>query len=478
MAENTVSTPRQEYLDQLPDVTRNKDAVKGERQIKSKAVVYLPPIPSMCTDTTTSNGVQTISLGTSVSCEGQSAYNKYLSLSQFYGATGRTIDGLVGLIFSKSAIVTLPKPVEYLESNSNSKGTTLRDFSKKACVEAMESPQSGVLVARPSTPKGASNADIESNNIKPKLLHYTFESIINWDYDTFNNEEKLSLVVLVEQTTERKWFTIKAVNQYRVLELIGGVYHQSLYNEKEEIITESQPVIINGNTSDEIPFYFIRVGTEGKAIINDLVDVNLHHYKLSADYNSKLYYSSFTIYYETNVQNGASQNMIIGNGIKWNGGLDSSFGILQPNGDADSHRLAMEDDEKRMAALGAEQLQQRGSMAESAEAKSLDKVAQNSTTANVAITVSEAITKALTFAAKWQGSEEEVIYQLNTDYNPTGMDAQTLTSRWAVYLGGGMTYQSFYEGMQKGEVVGVERDWQEEKTIIDAEQSGMDNTIE
>lgn len=475
MTASTVSTPSNIYISQKIDVDKNRAAVRGERSIKQATVKYLPPIPSMCTTTTISDGIQQISVGTGISIEGQSAYNKYLSLSQFYGATGRTVDGLVGLIFSKPAILELPSNIEYMEKNIDSKGTTVRDFSKKICTEAFISPMSGILVARPSTPEGSSKAVVESMNIRPKLLHYNFDSIINFDYDTVNNENKLSFVVLVEEVSKRTGFTVDTEKQYRVLELVDGVYHQSLYDEKEDVIEPPAPVIINGKTSNEIPFYFINTGSEGKSIINDLVDVNLHHYKLSADYNSKLYFSSFTIYYETNVQNGVSNNMVIGNGVKWNGGVDAEFGILQPDGTADSHRLAMEDDEKRMAALGAEQLQPRGSMAESAEAKTLDQVAQNSTTANVAITVSEVLTKAFIFAAKWQGSEEDVTYQLNTDYNPTGMDAQSLTARWSVYMGGGMTFAEFHEGMQKGEVISTSQTAEEAKSIIDAEQSGMNN---
>ena len=112
--------------------------------------------------------------------------------------------------------------------------------------------------------------------------------------------------------------------------------------------------------------------------------------------------------------------MIIGNGVKWNGSADGSFGILQPDGNADSHRLALQDTELRMAALGAEMLKPRTSGAESAEAKSLDQVAQNSTTANVAITVSDAITKALNFSSKIMGGSEDAVYRLNTDYSSLG----------------------------------------------------------
>tara|TARA_R110000744_G_scaffold57010_2_gene120023 strand:- start:1330 stop:2760 length:1431 start_codon:yes stop_codon:yes gene_type:complete len=474
----TVTEPRIEYTDQLIDVQRNRAAVAGERSVKRGGVVFLPPLASMCCSITyNDSGEQQFRQNVSLTLEGQAAYNKYLALSSFYGATGRTVDGLVGLIFSKKPVSELPSLIEYLGENADSKGNSLRDLAKKASTEAMISPRSGLLVARPSTPEGSSVATVELNNLRPKILSYKFEDIINWDYTVVNNVEKLSLVVLCELTTKRNGFKVETEKQYRVLELIEGVYHQSLYNDGGELTEAVLPVTINGSVSDEIPFYFIEVGAEGKAIINDLVDMNFHHYQVSADYNSKNHFSSFIIWYETGAQSG--QNMLMGNGVKWsNQATDATFGILQPDGNADALRISLQDDEQRMAALGAEALKPRQSGAESAEAKSLDQVAQNSTTADVAITVSETLTKALNFAAKWMGSTEEAVYQLNTDYNPTGMNAQSLTAMVAAYQGGAISYDTLYENLQRGEIATSERTAQDERTLIQNANTGMDDIIE
>ena len=470
----TVTEPRIEYTDQLIDVQRNRAAVAGERSVKRGGVKFLPPLASMCCSITyDENGEQQFRQSITLTKEGQAAYTKYIALASFYGATGRTVDGLVGLIFSKQAVQDLPDSIQYLDENADSKGNSLRDLAKKAATEAMVSPRSGILVARPSTPEGSSIADVEAQNLRPKLLSYKFEDIINWDYEVINNVEKLSLVVLCELTTKRDGFKVDVEKQYRVLELIEGVYHQSLYNDAGAKIEAVLPVTINGSTSDIIPFYFVEVGAEGKSIINDLVDMNFHHYQVSADYNSKNHFSSFTIYYETGAD--SSQNMLMGNGVKWsNRSSDATFGILQPDGNADALRISLQDDEQRMAALGAEALKPRSSGAESAEAKSLDQVAQNSTTADVAITISEALTKALNFASMWMGSTEEAVYQLNTDYNPTGMSGQDLTAMVSAYQGGAISYDTLYENLQRGEIASVERTADEERAMIINADTGMD----
>lgn len=469
-----VTTPRKEYSDMLPSVTKNRLAVAGQRAVRNAGIKCLAPLASMLCSTTYKDGISQVNYSTSLTVEGQAKYQKYLANAYFYGASGRTVSGLKGLISAKKPVKEIPSVIEYMDTNINGKGQNLRDFSDEAVNEAFTSVWSGILVARPTTPEGSSKLDEETQNLRPKLLHYKFESIINWDYEVINNIEKLSLLVLKESTTKRDGFKVETKDQYRVLELINGLYVQSLYDEGGELIEAQTAVIFNGKPSDEIPFYWIVAETQTKAVIDDLVDANYEHYNIYADYGSKLHYSSFIIYTE-NSNSQEANNMVIGNGVKWNGSEDGSFGILQPDGNADSHRLALQDTELRMAALGAEMLKPRTSGAESAEAKSLDQVAQNSTTANVAITVSDAITKALNFSSKIMGGSEDAVYMLNTDYNPSRMSGQDLTSLTAAWQGGGMSWDTYYMNLQQGEIASADRTADEEQKLISDADMGLNS---
>jgi len=473
---STVSEQREEYADLLEYQLANRAAVQGQRAIRKGGTKFLMPLASMmCSTTYDQDNRAVVNYSNVLTTEGRAKYNKYLHNAYFYGASGRTVTGLSGLIFAKPPISELPPQIDYFNQNVDGKGKTLNDFASELVNDAFQSVWSGVLVARPSTPEGASQLEVEQANLRPKLLHYKFESIINWDYTTINNKEVLSLLVLVEQVTKRTGFKVENEKQYRVLELINGVYHQSLYDKDESLIEEVAPVTINGNQATEIPFYWIQAGEGTKAVIDDLVDCNFQHYNIYADYGSKLHYSSFVIYYETGVNNGESQNMVVGNGVKWNGGSESSFGILQPDGNADSHRIALQDTEQRMAALGAEMLKPRVSGVESGEAKALDQVAQNSTTANVANTVSEILVRACNFASMWMGGAEDTVYSLNTDYNPTGMNPQLLTALMAaVQSENTISGQTLYELMQKGEVASNDRTYEEEQVLISQQTTNIE----
>lgn len=453
----SVTTTRPEYDRLLPDVIRNRAAVAGEREIKRATTLFLPPLASQCITTIeTLDGINIIPSCT-LTAEGQSSYNKYLSMAYFFGATGRTVDGLNGLIFSKDPIRELPSVIDYLKSNVDGTGQTLRSQAQSSVDEAFITPQFGLLVDFPNVKQAVSVKTAEDNNLRPKILQYKFESIINWHFDVVNNEQKLVLLVLkeIERVKQEDKFEYEEEVRYRVLELIDGVYHQSLWSETAEI-NAPVPVSVNGVNSTTIPFFFINVGAEDKAIINDLVDTNLNHYRFFADYAAKEHASAFPIFTEAGVS-GDDMNVVIGPGVKWsNSNHDAKWGVLQTESDGGSMRLYLLDQEQRMAALGAEMLKPRVASAESAEAKSLDQVAQNSTTANVAINVSEGYQKALQFAALWMGSTEEVVYQLNTDYNPTGMSPQAQLALFSQLQGGAISYQTYFVAMQKGEIIGAD----------------------
>ncbi len=471
-----VTTKRAEYNTLLPEVTKNRDAVKGERAIKARGAgyEYLPPLPSMCISTTINEQYGIVkTVGTQITVEGQVSYNNYLSLAYFYNASGRTVAGLVGLIFAKKPNKELPASLDYLNDNIDGKGSTLRDFSQQVTQEAFVTPKSGILVEYPTVNKRITRAQARALNLRPKLIHYRFESIINWHYETINNETKLTFLVLEEYKDTRDKFTIKTVKQYRVLELIEGIYTQTVFDEKGAIVSDPVQPKINNQPMTTIPFFEVKAGQGDKAVIDDLVDANLNHYRFFAGYAAKENASAFPVLYETGVT-GDSTNVVIGPGVKWESThTDAQFGVLQTESDGGSMRTYLQDMETRMAALGAEMLKPRINQAESAEAKSLDQVAQNSTTADVAITVSEVIRKALQLCVEWSGSSDKVVFELNTDYNPEGMNPQMLTALFNAYQSGGISFETFYSNLQKGEIADPDVSAEDEQARITIADSGL-----
>ena len=339
-----VSTTRDEYDEILPFVKRNRRALAGERKVKAAGTLDLPPLASMCCSVENENGNQTIKIWGGLSPAGAKAYVKYKSLASWYGATYGTVSGLVGLIKSKNAVKQIEPNLEYLIDNVDGKGTSLNEFMGDIYANSLITPWSGIFVDFPTIEKRPTVKEAEEGNIRPKILFYKFESIINWNYEVHNNQNILSMVVLMEDVTKINGFEITEEKQYRHLHLLGGEYHQTVYNDSDEVISGPTKILVNGKPSKEIPFFWHDTGEDGGSVLDQLIDMNFHHYRISADYGGKLHYSSFSIFYETGVgaNEGDNQNIIIGNGVKWNGGQDATFGVLQADGNADGLRLSQQ----------------------------------------------------------------------------------------------------------------------------------------
>ena len=71
------------------------------------------------------------------------------------------------------------------------------------------------------------------------------------------------------------------------------------------------------------------------------------------------------------------------------------------------------------------------------------------------------------------GAEQTAVYELNTDYNPTGMNAQSLTAIVAAFQVGAISYDTLYENLQRGEIASVERTAEEERALITLADTGM-----
>ena len=74
---------------------------------------------------------------------------------------------------------------------------------------------------------------------------------------------------------------------------------------------------------------------------------------------------------------------------------------------------------------------------------------------------------------RWAGCEGDVIYSLNTDYDPSGMNPQLLTALFNAYQSGGISFETFYQNLQKGEIADPNVTAEEEQTRITIADSGL-----
>jgi len=405
-------------------------------------------------------------------------YNAYRGRALFYEATGRTIQGLSGMIFRKSPEIE-HGGMEDFNSDVTLQGDSLRGFSEDMTGEVLEVGRAGVLVEYPrNDAQGLTLAQAQSLNMRPYFLKYTAESIRNWKVGRINNKAQLTEIRLSEVAEEQSGeFETAIIDQIRVLDLDDGKYRVRVYrqNQKKEWVLFEEPFypIKNGAFLTYIPFVFFSVnGTSSdieKPPLNGLVNINLSHYKTTADLEHGAHFTGLPTALITGIQSedAKGQEFKIGSSTAW----------LFSNPDADAKYLEftgqglnalverLKSKEGMMAALGAQMLAPESRRNESTETASMRHMGENSILANIAQAISEGLNRCLEIASEWMGVTPAEI-ELNRDFLPTAMTPQMLTALVTTWQNGGISSKTLFENLKSGDVISHDKDFDEEQDEI------------
>ena len=184
-----VGFKRKELQRQLGKYSKIRDCSDGQEAVKGKGELYLPK-PKASNDAT----------------ENDAAFKSYLERAVFYGVTARTLEGLVGQVFQKEILFEVPTQFEFLEQDIDGAATTLEQHAKCTLEEIVALGRGGLLVDFPTVEEGrvATRADVESGELRPRIIFYRSEQIINWREINVGGRLKLSLLVLAEDAEVEK----------------------------------------------------------------------------------------------------------------------------------------------------------------------------------------------------------------------------------------------------------------------------------
>lgn len=462
----SVTFVRDEVLAQLPKWQLIRDCLEGQAAVKKARDKYLP-IPN----------------AGDRSQENLARYNAYLERAQFYNATRRTLDGLVGQVFIRKPVRELPPQLELLESDVDGVGVSLDQQAKKVLGDTMSYGRLGLLADYPRTAGPTTVAQQESGYIRPTITVYQPWNIINWRTIVVGARRLLSLVVLKEiefYTDEEDDFTQKSRDQYRVLRLVGsyggtplaptfvGEYIVELWREvanasgsKELLRVDSfRPTDANGAPLAEIPFLFVGSINNDPEIdsppLYDLAVVNIGHYRNSADYEEACFlvgqptpwFSGLTDHWVKEVMKG---QVTLGSraGIPLPEGGQAGLLQVSPNS---MPKEAMEAKERQMVALGARLIEQRNVQRTLGEAQ-LEESGQASILSSVTTNVSLAYEVMLGWCAVFAGADmDAVAYTLNTDFPAVRMTSEDRAQLMAEWQGQGISFTEYRDALRKAGV--------------------------
>ena len=452
-----VNNQHPKYTKFLPIWQKCDDAADGQEAIHAKKERYLPRL----TDQT------------------DQSYKSYLARATYYNATGRTISGLHGMIFRKPPVIDCPDSALSLLDDIDLHGNSLVDFSQELIHELLEVGRVGILLDHPQADtQGMTQADVSKLNLRPYMRKYDAENILNWKTGRVNNKHALIQVVLQEcRVTDKNEFEQVTEPQYRVLDLKDGRYRQRVFiiNDKgeDELLSESYP-IMNGKFLSEIPFCFI--GSQNlseepeEPPLLDLVNVNIAHYRVTADYEHGCHFTGLPTPIVTGYSNDSGEQLYIGSGSAWTfPDPQAKAFYLEFSGQGLSaleNNLAQK--EQQMAVLGARMLSADKKAVEAADTAAIHRAGENSVLATLAQNVSSGLNRCLKWFGDWIGASQEITIQLNRDFNAVPMTADQLTALVGAWQAGALSQESLFDALNAGELYTDGATFEDEQSKIKA----------
>ena len=459
----SVDTKHREFNEFITQYSTMRDVIAGDDAIKSNGELYVPKLDG----------------------QDSTQYSAMINRAMFENFTARTLDGITGLVFAKDPQIQLGAQLTAYSENIDLDNSTLTDLAQTVVSEVATVGRVGLLVDMPNiNTDGMTQAQVDMLNIRPYIKIYKTESIINWRTETINNVTALSMVVLYE--TYDKWlneFESESMGRYRVYSLQEGVCTVRVYEKSNDnfIMTSDVPLIMNGKQLDFIPFISITPDNltiyPAKSPLYDLAKVNINYFATAVDYGHGAHYTALPTAYIAGHQMGQGESIKLGSTsahVFQNPQARMEF--LEFKGDGlQTLERKMASAKQSMAVLGARMLQpETAQIAENTMAMRTS--GERAIIISIADTCSRGIKKALEIMDMWSNDNGAVEFKLNTDYNLSTMDAQTLTSMVSAWQMGALTERELFINLQKGELIGEEVTFEDHQGEIEASTPAMSVT--
>ena len=463
-----VDTPSPEYEAALPRWQRCRDCVEGSDAVKARTTDYLPALEGHR--------------------ESSQKYDAYLTRAVFYNATARTVAGLLGSVFRAAPSWTFPASIEDDLEDVTLMGRPLVSFALMAFKELLVTGRVGVQVDMPKAPAAGAKT-------RPYWVLRRAEDILSWRTVVTGGQETLTRVVLseaVEEDDPEDEWSPTVIDQIRVLELVqhpgtaAATYQIRRFRKKPskevrgggdqwEAVDKPIVPLKHGDRLTFIPFQFIGPTSVTPAIekspMVDIVDVNLSHYRTSADFEHGAHVTALPTPWVSGVDPESVETFPIGSDTAWVlGHPQAQAGMLEFTGDGlKTLERSLSVKQEQMASLGARLIESRKAAAETAEALRLAMSGDHSVLASMASTFDQAMTKVLRWHADWSGADTTAItFAVNKDFfeaRLTAQEAQALVGTWQA---GGISFETLFWNLQAGEWIEPGRTIEQERALIAA----------
>jgi len=449
----SVDTQHPQYELYKPIWDKTRDSVKGSVAVKEKKHKYLPVPDNNALDER--KGTETV------------RYRQYLRRALFTNFTARTKNALLGAAFRKDPVMQLPEGLEYLKYNATGDGLSLTQMAKDELSNLLETGRCGFLVDYPETPDGLSAEEVQEYGLAASIIPYTAEQIVNWKTHNMYGRKMVGLIVLAETyQDDEDDFQHEDKTQYRVLRHRPDGYTQQIYRDGEPVTEEIYPRKADGSTWGYIPFQFVGSKNNDATIddspLADIADVNIAHYRNSADYEESCFITgqpSLFITHSLSPEQWLEYNPM---GVKLGSreghvlGETGSATLLQ----ASPNSLvleAMKAKESAMVMIGARIITDRGNN-ETAEGARIRFASENSVLGDLVHNLSEAIEICIEWCGEFMGVPiDDIEFDLNDEFYDKNVDPQLIMSMIQLLDRDIIGEEDIFKRLKSGGLIDAER---------------------
>ena len=422
------------------------------------------------------------------------AYRSYVQRALFYGATGRTVEALTGAVFRREPTVEIQKSFEAELADVTLSGVSFQAIAQDIFSRVLGVGRHGVLI------------DWSDTNARPYWSRYDATSITNWQTERIGGKQVLTQVILheVATTPSDDPFRPNQTEQYRQLMLdtlvnaegpdgrgldVTYEYHNIVWQPRvtkdetgretvEWIIVSDTVPMRRGESIPFIPFTFFGPGGIDPLPLRppliDLVEVNLAHYRVSADHKHALFLTAQPTPWVTGAKEGESEDLKIGSSIAWVfENADSKVGMLEFTGaGVEAMQKDLQDMQRQMSVLGARLLEVPPTHQEAAAAVRMRHAGDDAVLQKIAMSVGGGLSQVLRQHAWWSGTgeyDETITASLSREFFAVRMSPEELNALLLAVQAGQLSYATFYRQLQLGGIARPGVTEEDEKHAIGAD---------
>lgn len=443
------------YQEHRASYDKIRDVIAGEDRLKNAGAQYLPEPEGMT----------------------PKQYTRYVQGSSFYAVAERTLRGMVGSVTRNNPILELPSRIATMREAATFEGHSLDVLLEDALRETLSIGRYAMLLDYPTDGAAPGSA--------PFISTFNAESILDWKEELVGGRQKLTYLRLHETNDDLEGTGVEqhlvltlepayTVKRFHVTTKRNGPAIQSI----EEIqIGEDIIPVINGSPLFDVPAvvvspYNLKADVEKPPFL-DLVNVNLAHWRNSADYYWSLYLTSQPTPWVSGAINEKNKPTQIGSGAFWVLPQGAQAGMLEFTGAGiAAQKTALDDLTAQMATLGARMVYDGKGRNETTDTAKLRHRSELSLLHSSVNMVEAAILKLLRLAAEWTSENPaDVSLKLHRDFTTTQMDPATLTALIKAWQAGAISHDTLLMNMKKGELMDVNRALDDERDLIEEDET-------